>query len=160
MATLAELPLKYRLGLTVYPWRVIRPDPWTALQKPLSSVRLALVTSAGLYHPDRDEKFVTEPGGDPSFRWLDGGGPVSELRIGQRSRSFDRSAIEADRNEAFPLDRLRELVGRGKLGSLAERHPSFNGSITAPGRLVRGSAPAVAAALTRDRVDAALLVPV
>ncbi len=160
MATLAELPLKYRLGLTVYPWRVIRPDPWTLLDRPLSAVRLALVTSAGLYHPDRDARFVTELGGDSSVRWIDGDQAISELRIGQRSESFDRAAIEADRNEAFPLDRLRELVDQGKLGSLAERHLSFNGSITAPGRLVRDSAPAVAAALTRDRVDAALFVPV
>ncbi len=160
MATFSELPLQYRLFLAGYPWRAIRPPAWTPLDRPLNSVRLAVITSAGLYHPDRDARFTAERGGDVSFRWIEGNESVGELAIGQRSRSFDRTAIEADRNEALPLDRLRELVGRSELGSLAARHPSFNGSITAPGRLVRDSAPAVAAALTRDRVDAALLVPV
>jgi hypothetical protein len=55
---------------------------------------------------------------------------------------------------------MAELVDRGELGSVAARHLSFNGSITAPARLVRDAAPAVAAELVRDRVDAALLVPV
>jgi hypothetical protein len=37
---------------------------------------------------------------------------------------------------------------------------SFNGSITAPGRLVRQSAPEMAEVLRAEMVDAALLVPV
>jgi D-proline reductase (dithiol) PrdB len=160
MANLAELSLKYRLFLAGYPWRTIASPSWTPLAKPLESIRLALVTSAGLYHPDRDQPFARVRGGDSSFRWIERDQPIEDLVIGQTSSRFDRTAIEADPNEAFPLDRVRELVNQGSLGSLAERHPSFNGSITAPGRLVRDTAPAVAAALTRDRVDAALLVPV
>jgi len=160
MATLAELPLKYQLLLAAYPWRSVSPPAWTPLTRPLRSARMALVTSAGLYHPARDHRFVAKRGGDASFRWIDRGQDLSELGIGQTSDLFDRGAIEADRNEAFPLDRLEELVQRGELGSLAERHPSFNGSITVPTRLVREGAPAVVAELTRDRVDAALLVPV
>jgi hypothetical protein len=34
------------------------------------------------------------------------------------------------------------------------------GSITAPGRFIRETAPAVARLLVQDRVDAAILVPV
>ena len=46
------------------------------------------------------------------------------------------------------------------IGSVNRRHLSFMGSIPAPGRLIRDSAPAAAQLLVEDRVDAALLVPV
>lgn len=118
------------------------------------------MTSAGLYHPDRHSPFAAAPGGDCTVRWIDQSDSLARLTIGQRSRLFDRAAMTRDRNEAFPLDRARELVAEGRLGSLAQRHPSINGSITAPGRLVRDTAPAIAAALRADQVDAALLVPV
>ncbi|MDP6928564.1 MAG: glycine/sarcosine/betaine reductase selenoprotein B family protein, partial [Planctomycetota bacterium] len=77
-----------------------------------------------------------------------------------RSDSFDHTGLREDPNLAFPLDRLRELVASGRIGSLAPRHLSFMGSITAPGRLVRESAPQAARWLLEDQVDVALLVPV
>jgi len=77
-----------------------------------------------------------------------------------RSTSFDHRGIEADRNLALPLDRLRELAAEGEIGEVAPRHLSFMGSITAPNRLVRHSAPEAAEILVRDAVDVALLVPV
>ena len=67
---------------------------------------------------------------------------------------------DLESNLAFPLDRVRELVDSGRIGSLARVHLSFMGSITAPGRLVRETAPDSARALVRDQVDIALLVPV
>ena len=69
-------------------------------------------------------------------------------------------AMAQDPNLAFPVDRVRELEARGRIGALSTRHLSFMGSITAPGRLVRETAPAAAARLVADGVDAALLVPV
>jgi D-proline reductase (dithiol) PrdB len=46
------------------------------------------------------------------------------------------------------------------VGALNHRHFSFMGSITAPGRLISETAPAVAQLLQEDQVDAAFLVPV
>ncbi|MEA2325285.1 MAG: D-proline reductase (dithiol) PrdB, partial [Thermoanaerobaculia bacterium] len=66
----------------------------------------------------------------------------------------------ADPNLAFPLDRLHELERDGRIGRVNKRHLSFMGSITAPGRLIRDSAPAAAELLVADGVDIALLVPV
>ena len=66
----------------------------------------------------------------------------------------------ADRNLAYPLDRLRALAAEGLVGAVAPRHLSFNGSITAPGRLVRDTVPQMADVLRADAVDAALLVPI
>jgi hypothetical protein len=160
VATLSELSPRYRRLLTAYRWWTLTPSPWTSLSKPLPEARIALVTSAGLYHRLSDAPFTKVRGGDPSVRWLDSETPLASLRIGQTSDAFDRRAIEADPNEAFPLDRLRELVTRQEIGSVASVHPSFNGSMTAPGRFVRETAPAVASVLLKDRVDAALLVPV
>jgi D-proline reductase (dithiol) PrdB len=68
--------------------------------------------------------------------------------------------MRRDPNLAFPIERARELVARGRVGSLAQRHLSFMGSITATARLVRDSAPRAARALVRQEVDVALLVPV
>jgi hypothetical protein len=155
-----ELPLKYRLFLARYRWRVIDPSPWVPLRIPLSAARIALATSAGLYRAGVDQPFLRTRGGDPSVRWIDATTPLAEHAVGQTSAAFDREPILADRNEGFPLDRLKELVERGRLGSVAARHPSFNGSLTAPSRFVRDTAPAVAEILRQDRVDAALLVPV
>lgn len=77
-----------------------------------------------------------------------------------RSESFDHEGMHRDPNLAFPLDRLRELAEHGRIGSVNRRHLSFMGSITAPGRLVRDTAPEAARRLVADGVDAALLVPV
>ena len=65
-----------------------------------------------------------------------------------------------DPNLAFPLDRLRELTAAGRIGEVNRRHLSCMGSITAPGRLMRDTAPSAARLLVEDGVDAALLVPV
>ena len=99
-------------------------------------------------------------GGDVSYREIPAGVDVSTLVDTHRSESFDHSGIAADANLAFPLDRLRELARDGVIGSVAPRHFSFSGSITAPGRLVRDTAPAIATGLVNDEVDVALLVPV
>jgi len=160
MAELSDLPLHYRLWLSLYPWRVIDPVPWTALTRPLSEARLALVSSAGLYRNGVDAPFARRPGGDASVRWIPSDVPAQSLAIGQTSEAFDRTALEQDRNEAWPVDRLGEAVGEGLIGALNHRHVSFNGSITAPGRLVHRTAPVVATALRADAVDVALLVPV
>ena len=99
-------------------------------------------------------------GGDVSYREIPAGVDVSTLVDTHRSESFDHSGIAADANLAFPLDRLRELARDGVIGSVAPRHFSFSGSITATGRLVRDTAPAIATRLVNDEVDVALLVPV
>jgi D-proline reductase (dithiol) PrdB len=65
-----------------------------------------------------------------------------------------------DPNLAFPIDRVRELVESGRIQSVGEEHISFMGSITAPKRLVRDTAPEIARRLLERQVDVALLVPV
>lgn len=160
MGDLAEFSGAVRLFLRAYRWRRIDPVPWARLERPLAEARVALVTSAALALPEQEPFGAGVRGGDPSYRVLPGDLDVSSLRESQRSESFDHAGVREDANLAFPLDRLRELAAAGRIGSVAPRHLSFMGSITAPGRLVRRSAPEAARLLVEDRVDAALLVPV
>ncbi|HSY50208.1 MAG TPA: glycine/sarcosine/betaine reductase selenoprotein B family protein [Thermoanaerobaculia bacterium] len=160
MGDLSEFSFVTRAFLKAYPWRRIDPVSWTPLRKPLVEANVALVTTAGLVMPDQapfDDKIK---GGDSSYRVIPGDADVSSLIDTHRSETFDHSGIQSDPNLAFPLDRLHELARDGRIGRVNERHLSFMGSITAPGRLIRDTAPAVARLLVQDAVDVVLLVPV
>ena len=149
-----------RLFLKTYHWRRIDPVPWKPLTKPLSQSRLALVSSAGFVLPGQpafDESFR---GGDPSFREIPADADVRSMVETHRSESFDHTGMGQDPNLAFPLDRVRERAAAGSIGAVNRRHLSCMGSITAPGRLMRDTAPPAARLLAEDGVDAALLVPV
>lgn len=160
MGELSDFPLSIRLFLRAYRWRRIDPVPWTVLRKPLGECRLGLVSSAGFVAPEDRSFDPSVRGGDPSFRVIPDSVDVSELREHHRSESFDHAGLVADPNLALPIDRVRELVRRGRIGSASDRHLSFMGSITAPGRLRRDTAPEAAALFEADGVDVALLVPV
>ena len=160
MASFDELPFKYRISIKAYRWRTVDGMPWAELTVPLGSARIALVTSAGLYRKGMDRDFGTKEGEDITVRLLPSDVPLDSLAVGQTSDAFDRSAIEADRNLALPLDRLRELCEEGIVREVAPRVVSFNGSMLGPGRFLRDTAPGVVDALKADRVDAALFVPV
>ena len=102
----------------------------------------------------------TVKGVDWSIREIAGVIAVPDLIETHRSEAFDHEAIRQDANLAFPLERMREMMTRGRLGSLNHRHLTFIGSITAPGRFLRDSVPQAANWFTADGVDVALLVPV
>ena len=155
MGDVSEFSLTTRMFLKTYPWRRIDPVPCAPLRKPVSETRIAIVTTAGLHLPDQPPFDHDKRGGDTSYRVIPRDADVSTLLESHRSETFDHSGVQSDPNLAFPLDRLREM----KL-NLAPRHLSFMGSITAPGRLVKESAPEAAQLLIEDGVEAALLVPV
>ena len=160
MGDLSEFPLKYKLFLKAYPWRRIDPVPWVPLKKPLKDSRAALVSSAGLVRPDQDPFDDSIRGGDCSFREIPADTDLSALIDTHRSDLYDHSGLRQDPNLVFPLARLGELVKSGRIGSLNRRNLSFMGSLTAPGRLRKRTAPVAVRKLVEDGVDIALLVPV
>ncbi len=160
MGEIREFTFSVQLFLRAYQWRRINPTPWTPLLKPLSECRLALVSSAGFHLADQRPFDVTTRGGDISFRWIPHDAEISALIESHRSNTFDHSGIRLDPNLAFPIDRVRKLEETGRVGSINKRHLSLMGSITAPGRLIRDTAPRAARQLVEDGVDIALLVPV
>jgi D-proline reductase (dithiol) PrdB len=157
---LSEFSLSVRAFLRAYRWRRIDPVPCAPLEKPLEECRLALVSSAGFVRRDQEPFDGSVRGGDVAFRKIPRDVDVADLVDTHRSETFDHTGLRTDPNLAFPLDRARELAESGRIGSLANEHLSFMGSITAPGRLIRHTAPQVASALVQDAVDVALLVPV
>lgn len=160
MGDLNEFSLKLRLFLKAYPWRRIDPVPWAAPARPLSQSRVALVSSAAFVMPGQEPFDESVKGGDFSFREIPADADPSRLSESHRSEAFDHAGIRADPNLAFPIERLRECEGEGRIGSLSPRHYSIMGSITAPGRLMRDTAPEIARRMAADAVDVALLVPV
>ncbi|ACY14528.1 glycine/sarcosine/betaine reductase selenoprotein B family protein [Haliangium ochraceum] len=160
MASLDQLSWKHRLLMRGYRYRRIQPTPWQPLDRALAACRVALVSSAGLVPPGQPDFDERVRGGDYSYRVIDGEADLAELRECHRSSAFDHADVQADGNVALPLDRLRELAAEGVIGAVAPRHLSFMGSIPAPGRLMRHTAPEAAALLREDAVDIALLVPI
>jgi D-proline reductase (dithiol) PrdB len=160
MARLSDLQLKHRAIIQAYPFRRLDWHPGAKLAKPLREARIALVTTAGLYLPGQTPFRHSLRHDDCSYREIPADTPIETLRIGQSSDAFDHAGIEKDRNLAFPLDRLRELVEEGAIGQTAPRHFSLMGSILAPGALIRETGPEIARKFHEDGVDAVLLVPV
>ena len=119
-----------------------------------------LISSAGFITPEQSRFDDTKRGGDTSFREISSSVDVSTLIESHRSEIFDHSGIRQDPNLAFPIDRLNELCTNGRIGAVNHRHLSLMGSITAPGRLIKRTAPEAIQCLVDDGVDVALLIPV
>ena len=160
MAKTRDLSVGLRVFLKTFRWRKIDPVPVARLVKPLSECRVALVSSAGFVVPGDLPFSDSVRGGDYSYRVVPAGTDVQALEEYHRSDSFSHEGIDQDRNMGLPLDRLHELAAAGVIGSVAPRHVSLMGSITAPGRLVKQTLPEVGNLLVSDTVDVALMVPV
>jgi D-proline reductase (dithiol) PrdB len=148
---LSELQRKTSLA---HPCLLNDSTPFTRLSRPLAESRLALVTTAGL-HLRGDAPFV---GGDQSFRSIPADTPPSEIVQSHASIGFDRTAFQRDLNVVFPVDRVRELVARGEIGSLAETFYAFMGAQRPPyDRLLQDSGPEVARRLRAEGVEVVFL---
>jgi len=159
VARLSDLSLRNRVFMATYRYRALDPVPFARPRKPLPRARVALVTTGGVYLKSQVPFDDAMKGGDSSFREIPSETAVETLGIAHKSDAFDQTGFRADRNLGFPLDRLREMAARGEIGALNGRAISFMGSIAAPGRLVKETAPGAATLLEADGVDVALLVP-
>ncbi|HZY65829.1 MAG TPA: glycine/sarcosine/betaine reductase selenoprotein B family protein [Rubrobacteraceae bacterium] len=123
-------------------------------KKPLSTCRLALVTTGGVHLPDQARFDIDDPAGDCSYREI----PTDAENL-TWTHAYYRPDDVSDLDAVFPLWTLRELEEEGCIGELNHRHFSFMGAIHDPGPLVEQTAPEVAALLAEDEVDAVLLTP-
>lgn len=160
MAKLSDLKLGYRIYMHAYRYRSLDWRPGAVLKKPLSQSQISVVTTAAFFRPDQKPFDESIRGGDYSFREIPADTDLSALGIAHKSDAFDHQGIEYDKNLALPLDRLRELAAEGKIGGVAPRHFSLMGSIPAPARLLKITAPEIIRKLSEDRTDAVLLTPV
>ncbi len=125
----------------------------TALARPLSGARLALVTTAGI-HLRGDRQFVAK---DQTFRAIPSEAGPGDLLQSHTSIGFDRTAFQGDPNIVYPVDRLRELVAAGEVGSLGPTCYSFLGAQYPPYEGLTSSATEVARLLRADGVQVVLL---
>jgi len=160
MVETRKLSVELQTFLKNYPWRRIDPVPKASLSKSINACRVALVSSAGFVVPGEKPFSASVRGGDHSYRMIPGDVNVQSLEEHHSSDSFSRAGVEADRNLGLPLDRLHELTLAGAIGSVAPRHFSVMGSITAPGKYIKQTLPVIADFLVEDHVDVALMVPV
>jgi D-proline reductase (dithiol) PrdB len=130
--------------------------PWTPLDKPLARARLALVTTAAL-HVRGDAPFT---GGHQGYRAIPTDTPRRDVLLSHSSIGFDRSDGQQDLNVIFPLDRVRELVAAGEVGSLAPTGYAFLGAQRSYDGILKESGPEVAAQLKAEGVDAVFLTGV
>ena len=133
--------------------------PWTPITKPISTSKIALVTTAGVHHRYQKPFDMHEPSGDPSFRRIDTKTIEEDFRI--THDYYDHRDADKDLNIVFPVTRLKEMATAGIIGSVAERHYSFMGHITGSHieELIEKSAPETAASFLHNHVDAVLLTP-
>jgi hypothetical protein len=138
-----------------YVWARNTDAAFSALLKPLSQSRVALVTTAS---PWREDKPVDGVLRGAKQVWS---GPTDAPpeRLFTDDLAWDKEATHTRDVESFlPIRRLHELVTQGRIGSVAKR---FHGVPTdySQRRTTLQDAPEILARCREDGVDVALLVP-
>jgi len=139
-----------------------RPIPWAPLRRPLAQSTVALVSSAGIAlngdTPFDQERERRDPWwGDPTYRVVPHGTTAAEVRL--YHMHIDTRFGEEDLDVVLPTHRLEELVREGSVGRSAPSHYSIMGYVLRPKVLEEETAPAIAARMKEEGVDAAVLVP-
>jgi len=132
-----------------YVWAHFDDVPFTPPGKPLAESTLALITTMALH--DRQE---SEP------RYVASAATEKPpARLFGNDLAWDRSATHLeDRESYFPIEALRELVRRGRVGALAERFHCVPTEFSQR-RTREQDAPEVLRRCREDGADIALLVP-
>jgi len=146
--------------------------PFAPLSKPLSELRLALLTSSGHFVEGEDPEplgvnnmtqdeamrrisdFLKE---EPQLSSIPIDTPGDQLCV--RHGGYDICGSERDYNATLPIGRLRELEKEGAIGELASPAYSFVGACSQK-RLLTKTGPRWIAQLQEQKFDAVLLVPV
>src|SRR6267378_6560954 len=109
-----------RLGYPAYRWAHFDEAPFTPLARPLAQSRLALITTAAPFQPGAGDQGPGAPyNAAAKFYkvYSDSTASAPDLRISHVG--YDRKHTTArDINTYFPLERMREAVAAGRIGSL------------------------------------------
>jgi hypothetical protein len=169
IAATLDLPIRYidrsrnyylALGYN-NPYRWARNDdvPFARMTKPVREARIALVSTAAPYQPDKGEQGAWAPyNADAKFTRvysmpID---PAPDVRISHVG--YDRKHTSAeDINSYFPLERLKEAAAEGKIGRLNERFYAVP-TLRSQRLTTERDAPEIVELCREDRIDAALLV--
>lgn len=132
-----------------YRWAQFDEVPFTLPDKPIAESRLALITTASLH-----QRHETDP-----RRVMSGLIDQCPERLYANDLFWDRKATHLeDINSYFPIDRLKALVERARIGELAPRFHCVPTEYSQR-RTLEKDAPEVLKRCREDGADLALLVP-
>ena len=143
-----------------YEWAHYADVPFRPLDKPLAQCRVALVTTAAPYQPDKGDQGPGAPyNARAKFYAVYSGDAAIDHDLRIAHVAIDRKHTTAeDIGSYFPLHVLRDAAARARIGAIA---PRFHGLPT--NRSQRATldtdCPELVARCAADGVDAALLVP-
>lgn len=99
--------------------------PFTAMARPVSASRVALLTTAAPYQPDKGEQGAGAPyNAAAKFYEVYSGDTAADHDLRVSHVAVDRAHLTDDSNCWFPLPALRRAVAAGRVGALA---PRFHG---------------------------------
>ncbi|MFT5194761.1 MAG: hypothetical protein ACI9EW_002178 [Cellvibrionaceae bacterium] len=146
--------------------------PFTPISKPVSDMRIGLITSTGNFVEGEDpeplgvkemsqaeavERIQDFLKTAPEFSAIPLDTPHEKLNV--RHGGYDIRSVIADHNVALPLDRMLELEANGMIGSAMSPAYSFVGA-TAQRRMQKESIPGLIEAFRKQNTEGAVLVPV
>ena len=133
--------------------------PFTPLKKPLNESRVALLTTAAPYQPDKGPQNAGAPyNAAAKFYQVYSGDTALDHDVRVSHVMVDRRHLSDDTNTWFPLPALRRAAARGDIGSLT---PRFHGVPTnrSQRHTLEVDAPEVLRRCQADGADVAVLVP-
>ncbi len=128
------------------------PAVFTPVTKPLSEMRVAIATAAGV-HLKSDKRFNLA--GDTSYRVIPSDTAPEDLMVSHGG--YDNGDVNKDINCMFPIERLHELA---KEGFIKEVAPEFFGFMGGGGNqevFTNETGPEIAKRLKEEDVDAVIL---
>jgi hypothetical protein len=144
-----------------YRWSFYDSVPFTPLGKPVRESRVALITTAAPYQPDKGDQGPHAPyNNDAKFGdvYTMPNEPPPDLRISHIG--YDRvNTVPEDINAYFPLARMQEFVRQGRIGSMPPRFYAAP-TLRSQRHTIEVDAPAILEWAREDGVDAAVLVAV
>src|SRR5512134_338269 len=108
---------------TPYAWAHYADVPFTPLTAPLARARIALITTAAPYQPDKGDQGPGAPyNAAAKFYQVYSGdtGKDHDLRISHVGIDRKHTTAE-DSGTWFPLPELRRVAARGRIGAMAPR---------------------------------------
>ena len=143
-----------------YQWAHHTDAPFTRLTTPLSECKVGLIgTSEVAVHFDPDTE--ANPIVEEDFRGVYSiPADVDSSRLYSRTNSFDMNATHLDDvNSYYPIDRMREAVADGRIGSMPDRvYGCYNNY--SQRKVLEQEAPKALEYCRQDGIEALIMVPV
>lgn len=143
-----------------YQWAHYADVPFTRLAKPLAESRIALITTAAPYQPDKGDQGPGAPyNAAAKFYQVYSGDTAEDHDLRISHIAIDRAHTTAeDQGSYFPLAAMRRAQEEGLIGALALR---FHGAPTNRSHrtTLEIDCPEIMRRCLEDRADAAVLVP-